>query len=331
MQPIDLPANTPRDRFYAGGQRIADFRGLPEAHPNTPEDWIASVTPVAGASPAGLTVLADGRTLAEAIVADPEAWLGAAHVAAFGSDPRLLTKLLDPGQRLPVHAHPDDGFAARHLGAAHGKAEAWYILEPGVVHLGLTDDLPRDHLLRLIAHQSTAELLGRLHAFEVAAGDSVYVPPGMLHAIGEGTFLLEVQQPEDLSILVEWRGFDLDGPRDGHLGLGFETATRAITLDATTEAELSALVRRRPGAGNVLAAASAEYFRLTLAHGPGPDAGQPAGFAVATAHAGPAVLQAPVGGEYRLAAGSTTLIPFAFGEFVVAAGSVVLARPPEPR
>ncbi|WP_231560250.1 hypothetical protein [Microbacterium hominis] len=39
-----------------------------------------------------------------------------------------LVKLLDAGQRLPVHAHPDDAFAAAHLGRAHGKAEAWYIL-----------------------------------------------------------------------------------------------------------------------------------------------------------------------------------------------------------
>jgi mannose-6-phosphate isomerase class I len=37
-------------------------------------------------------------------------------------------KLLDGGQRLPVHAHPHAAFAARHLGRAHGEAEAWYIV-----------------------------------------------------------------------------------------------------------------------------------------------------------------------------------------------------------
>ena len=39
----------------------------------------------------------------------------------------------------------------------------------------------------------------------------VLVPAGVLHAIGEGVLLVELQEPEDLSILLEWRGFELDG------------------------------------------------------------------------------------------------------------------------
>ena len=54
----------------------------------------------------------------------------------FGADPRLLVKLLDAGQRLPVHAHPHASFAAVHLGTAHGKAGAWYIVEGGEIYLG---------------------------------------------------------------------------------------------------------------------------------------------------------------------------------------------------
>jgi hypothetical protein len=53
-------------------------------------------------------------------------------------------KLLDTGQRLPVHVHPDRNFAAGHLASRYGKTEAWLVLEaaPGaVVHLGFRRDV----------------------------------------------------------------------------------------------------------------------------------------------------------------------------------------------
>ena len=67
------------------------------------------------------------------------AWLGPEHVARYGADPGLLTKLLDAGQRLPVHFHPGRAFAREALGLAHGKTEAWIVLEAGpdaCVHVG---------------------------------------------------------------------------------------------------------------------------------------------------------------------------------------------------
>jgi mannose-6-phosphate isomerase len=82
-----------------------------------------------------MTRLDDGRLLSDAITNEPLTWLGEDHVARYGDDVMLLVKLLDAGQRLPVHAHPDGDFAASHVAAAHGKAEAWYILSPGTVYL----------------------------------------------------------------------------------------------------------------------------------------------------------------------------------------------------
>ncbi|MES1169249.1 MAG: carbohydrate kinase, partial [Leifsonia sp.] len=153
LAPVLLPANQPPDRFYRGGPRIAEFRGergaaAPGDH--VPEDWVASVTTQAGENSVGLTTLPDGRLLRSAVAADPLGWLGPAHVDAFGADPRLLVKLLDPGQRLPVHAHPDDAWAAAHLGHSHGKAEAWCILEPGEVFLGLRETISPERLLDLV-------------------------------------------------------------------------------------------------------------------------------------------------------------------------------------
>ena len=125
MKPILLPANQPPARFYKGGARIAEFRGGGEPQPNTPEDWVGSTTSVRGHAPVGMTRLDDGRLLADAIASDPREWLGPEHVARYGDDCMLLVKLLDAGQRLPVHAHPDGEFAQTHVSTLHGKAEAW--------------------------------------------------------------------------------------------------------------------------------------------------------------------------------------------------------------
>ncbi len=224
---------------------------------------------MSGAALTGLTALPDGGggrgiLLRDAVAADPVHWLGGAHAQRWGADTRLLVKLLDAGQRLPVHAHPDDAFAAAHLGRAHGKAEAWYILSGGTVHLGLREDVDLDRLAQMVARQRTEELLALLHRVEVHPGDVVWVPPGELHAIGEGVLLLELQQPEDLSILLEWRGFALDGAVDGHVGIGFDRALTAVTRRARSAAEIDELVHPAPVGheGSVFPAAADAYFRL---------------------------------------------------------------------
>ena len=60
----------------------------------------------------------DGALVRDALAADPEGWLGAEHAARFGASPALLVKLLDAGERLPVHHHPDRAFAREQLGSA---------------------------------------------------------------------------------------------------------------------------------------------------------------------------------------------------------------------
>lgn len=323
MDPVALPANQPADRFYLGGARISAFRGVPETGPHTPEDWVGSTTTVRGQAVVGRTRLPDGTLLVDAIAASPVEWLGASHIAAFGVDTKLLVKLLDPGQRLPVHAHPHVDFAREHVDAAHGKAEAWYILSPGEVWLGLTRDVAVDELAGLVERQDVDELLELMHRIEVHPHDTVYVPPGVLHAIGEGVFLAEVQEPEDLSILLEWRDFALDGVRDGHLGIGFETALKAVETRARSVDEIAGLVVH-----GTLAAAAGEYFRLDRVEVAGGQSCQ-AGFAVLIGLEGELELVPSAGTALAVGAGNTVVIPHAAGAFELrGTGSVLLARPP---
>ncbi|GAA1237568.1 mannose-6-phosphate isomerase [Microbacterium phyllosphaerae] len=325
MNPVLLPSNRPAERFYRGGARISAFRGEDAAEPREPEDWIGSTTTVNGEPELGLTTLPDGRVLRDAIVRDPVAWLGDEHVARWGADTRLLVKLLDAGQRLPVHAHPHDDFAATHLGRAHGKAEAWYILQGGTVHVGLRQDVEADDLATLVERQDATTLLGLLHEVEVAAGDVVWVPPGELHAIGAGVLLLELQQPEDLSILLEWGGFAIDGAAVGHLGLGFDLALAAVTTRARSASTLAALISTAPESGSAFPEAADEYFRLERIplHG---TATVDQGFSIVIVNEGEAEI-----GAQRLRSGSTLLVPHAAGALeATGAGELLVARPPAP-
>lgn len=321
MRPLSLPANQPADRFYAGGRQIADFRGTGPAASHEPEDWVASPTAVFGQAPVGLTVLPDGLPLREAIATDPVAWLGEAHVARFGSDPNLLVKLLDAGQRLPVHAHPGVPFAAEHLGLGHGKTEAWVVLEPARVHVGFTRDVGADELARWVATQDTDAMLGAMHVLDLEAGDAVLVPAGLPHAIGEGAFVVELQEPTDLSILLEWSGFEIDGAVDGHLGLGFDVALGAVDRRGWTSDEIGAL--RGATSGDLLPAA-AEFFRAE--RWTGPRVLDP-GLAVVVVTAGSGTL-----GGVPVRRGETVLLPAAAGPITVEGDDldVIVCRPPRP-
>jgi mannose-6-phosphate isomerase len=324
--PVVLSANQPPDRFYQGGRQIAEFRGVDWNGGRVPEDWVASTTTVAGHSQLGLSRLPDGTLLVDEIKADPQAWLGERHLDRFGLDTMLLVKLLDAGERLPVHLHPDAAFAGRHLNRRHGKAEAWYILRPGEVHLGFKRDMTLAELQDLLRSQDKQALLGLLHTRHVEPGDTVFVPPGVLHAIGAGTLLAEVQEPEDLSILLEWKGFELDGEADGHLGLGFPTALGAVSLHAWPDEVVSTVVRRA-GSSGLLPPAAAEFFRLDKVVVAG-TARLPQGFSVAVVTDGDVALHND-DSNLDLRAGSTVVLPFSAGELeVTGAGEILLFRPP---
>lgn len=326
--PLVLPANQPPDRFYRGGRQIAEFRGVPWNGGRVPEDWVASTTTLAGQSELGLSRLPSGALLVDEIRTDPESWLGKSHLDRFGLDTMLLVKLLDAGERLPIHLHPDAAFAGRHLHRSHGKAEAWYILRPGEVYLGLKRDVTADELGELVHSQDTGAMLGLLHSRHVGRGQTVFVPPGVLHAIGPGTLVVEVQEPEDLSILLEWKGFELDGETEGHLGLGFPTALGAAELHAWPDDVLSTVVRRPGPDDDLLPPAAAPFFRLDKVAVPG-STRLPRGFAVLVVIDGHVVLH---GGHanLELPKGSTVVVPFAAGELGLAGeGEILLCRPPE--
>jgi mannose-6-phosphate isomerase len=321
--PLVLPPNQ-FHRFYAGGARIDALRGLPRGEDGRPEDWIGSTTTAFGHPSEGLSRVADGRLVRDLVQADPDAFLGPEHVARFGADPGLLVKLLDAGERLPVHVHPGREFARERLGSPWGKTEAWLILEaePGAtVHAGLREPVDDATLRRWVTDQDEQEMLGALQEIPVAAGDALLIPAGTLHAIGAGILLLELQEPTDFSVLLEWRRFGVNSGAE-HLGLGWDTALAAVDrtpADPRTFTSDDAL----------LPPAADPYFR---AERPTANTELEPSFAVLMAVEGEGTLRTQHGDELVLKAGTSVLVPHAAGATTLAGElDAIRCLPPDPR
>jgi mannose-6-phosphate isomerase len=232
--------------FYAGGERIDRFRGL--ATPAVgPEDWVASVTQLPGAPDGtGISWLPDGTSLRVAVDADPVGWLGAPLASRWGGSPGVLVKLLDAGERLPVHCHPSRPFAAEHLASPFGKTEGWIVLDDapgGEVWLGWSEEVSPARLRGWIETQDADAMLAVMNRMPAGPGDVFLVPAGVPHAIGPGVMITELQEPTAFSILAEHGRFGLDAEA-ATLGMGWETALGAFDM-ASWAGDRSAALRPR--------------------------------------------------------------------------------------
>jgi mannose-6-phosphate isomerase len=312
-RPVLLGPNQPIRRPYHGGAGIARLRGLAHVRDDVPEDFVGSTTEVASGGGVGLTVMPDGRTLREHIRLDPEAYLGPRHVAAFGAEPALLVKLLDTGERLFVHFHPDDAFAHRHLGSRFGKTEAWYVIDGvGEAFLGFNRDVDPDEVASWVARQNVDAMLSALNRIPIRPGDTLLVPGGVPHAIGAGITLVELQEPTDFSILLEWTGYPI-GPDDGHLGLGFDTALTALDRSGWDTDRRAALAGRRDsqaGVTRLFPPDADPFFRAEHVVAP---VAFPAGYSLLVVLAGQGELLCDLD-RLPLRRGSTVLVPYAAGD-----------------
>lgn len=241
-------------RLWGDGS-LEEYLGLAPSSQGEPigeswEVWAGNTIlngPLAGAALQRATDLWDRRLLGSAAPALP--------VFRFP----LLAKFIGAGQDLSLQVHPDDSFAREHhSGSGHsGKAEAWLILqaEPGAfIYRGFSETVTEAQVRAAAADGSLAGLLNRV---PVRPGDVIYNPPGMVHAIGAGIILYEIQQSSDLT----YRLYDY-GRRDSHGKL------RKLHLDAgLAVADLSggenALVERRMLSPHETELVATDHFKLT--------------------------------------------------------------------
>ena len=317
--------------YYEGGHGIDRFRG--EHGTDGPEDWVGSVTPFpefllpAGADPkTGVSRLGDGTLLDAQVSADPEGWLGPELSRGFGSEPGLLVKLLDAGERLPVHWHPDRAFAKDHLASRFGKNEGWIVLAAEAdarIWLGFAREVGAGELRAWVDDQNAEAMLAAMNVFTPVPRDVFYVPAGVPHAIGAGITIVELQEPTSFSILAEYRSFGVDDAA-ATLGLGWELALSCVDPRAHAR-ELGSLLRpaqfvARQAGGTLCRLYSEDtepYFQAYRARATGGVValGGP-GFRVVAIESGEGALIMPAGRE-PVRGGETWLVPYGTGELTL--------------
>jgi mannose-6-phosphate isomerase len=142
--------------------------------------------------------------------------LGSAKPAAEGRFP-LLCKILDAREKLSLQVHPPASKAAELRGES--KTEMWFIADaaPGAsLYVGLKRGMTRAEFEKKIADGSVADCF---HRIPVKAGDTMFLPSGRVHAIGDGLVIFEIQQNSDTTYRVfDWNRVGLDGqPRELHV------------------------------------------------------------------------------------------------------------------
>ena len=222
-------------RIYTGGKLFSEFFGDDSTDGYYPEEWVAS----------SVKALNEGSTdeyegvskikgtdlyLSDATVKYKSEILGERD------DIGILTKILDSAIRLPVQAHPDKAFSEKYFSSKYGKEESWIILatRPGAkIFYGFKDGVTLEEFSDAIDASETgsdamAELLCTV---DVKAGDVIYIPAKMVHAIGSGRLLLEVQEPTDFTIQPErFCGEYKLSDREMYLGLNRENALECFDI-----------------------------------------------------------------------------------------------------
>ena len=190
--PIKLTA--PIRAYSFGARLIPDMLGKSPV----PEGIVAETWEISD-YPASPSTIANGdyagRLLHDLVVAEPEGLVGTGWQGPFFP---LLAKFLDASHMLPVHLHADDETARRIHNAPNGKTEAWHILwaAPGASILaGVRPGITRDALRAAYRAQDYDAVMPR---YPIQAGDTIYVPGGVIHSFGPDTLIFEIQQTSDL-------------------------------------------------------------------------------------------------------------------------------------
>ena len=157
-----------------------------------------------------------GKTLGWLMAQHGAELLGTAKPATGGNFP-ILCKILDAREKLSLQVHPPAAKAAALKGEP--KTEMWYIADAGPgaeLYVGLKPGVTRGEFERKSADGTVADCF---HRIPVQAGDTMFLPSGRVHAIGDRLVIFEIQQNSDTTYRVfDWNRVGLDGkPRELHV------------------------------------------------------------------------------------------------------------------
>ena len=217
-------------------------------------------------------------------------------VPSLGGFP-ILTKWLDCRAWLSVQVHPDDALAREFTcdDSARGKTEAWYVhrasSEAELIH-GLADGVSAESL----RHIEGEQILPLLNRYRPQQGALLYTAAGVVHALGPGNLIYEVQQSCDLT----YRFYDWGRDRELHVQRAQECLERSVADPGRVD-------------GNTL---TCRYFDFELVREPERWSLQGESFQILASTSEPVELQWEQGSR-TLEPGRSVLLPAGLGEVSV--------------
>jgi mannose-6-phosphate isomerase len=207
-----------KDYIWGGDRLSKQFHRTGTPTPCA-ESWEIS------AHPDGTSIVSQGKYAGRSLP-DLATEFGVALMGTKTPDPTrfpLLFKLIDARDKLSVQVHPNNANAA----LTHGepKTEMWYVLDRvqgSSLYAGLREGATPE-LLRAALLNGTADKC--LTEVQVNPGDAIFIPGGLVHAIGDGCLIYEVQQNSNTTYrLYDWNRVGADGkPRPLHIEESFKT------------------------------------------------------------------------------------------------------------
>ncbi len=285
-----------------GGDRIARFKGLRQAPDNLGESW--EISAIKGKESTVADGPDEGLTLSQLIDKYGAELVGKGY---DGESFPLLIKLIDARHDLSLQVHPGDEMA-RSCHGCSGKTEMWYIIDndpEARIYAGFKKEISPEHYRSHVADGSIVDDI-LIHPSE--PGSVFFLPPGRIHAIGAGNFLIEVQQSSDVTYRVfDYNRPDSDGrPRELHI----DRACEALDFKATPEAEV--LSHPEQSVSGILPICSCQYFRVSRITVEGTmqiDMTDLDAFVTVTVIAGAMRIKVPGQRAVKLSQGETALIP----------------------
>lgn len=213
-----------KDYLWGGNRLKSEYsKELPEEP--LAESWECST------HPDGLSVVADGeyvgKTLREILIQHPE-YLGShpreGHIGE-GELP-ILVKFIDARKDLSVQVHPTDEYAFLCENGQLGKNEMWYVADAkpdAQLIYGFRHEMTREQLKDSL-QQGTVEK--HLQKVPIKKDDVFFIDAGIVHGIGAGTLVVEVQENSNLTYrMYDYNRLDKSGkPRALHIEKALDVA-----------------------------------------------------------------------------------------------------------
>lgn len=128
----------------------------------------------------------------------------------------LLFKLLDAREHLSIQVHPNADYATRHP-EARLKTESWYVIDSAPGARIYLDTAPGVTVTEVESVMGTPGIVPLLGTQPAEPGAFHHVPAGLIHALGAGVLIAEVQTPSDTTFRIyDWAGEYGRSPRQLH-------------------------------------------------------------------------------------------------------------------